>query len=199
MPKKESIKTPNTSSELKLMDSLAQSKAELVNSFYRYAELYEFAPTGYLTLARDTTILEVNRTATMMFGVECLLLKGNRFITFLCADDRPVLEIMIEDVFRNREHQYCEVKLLQNYSGHTVRIDAALSKDGQECRAIIVDITERKQAADDDVSTLMLKRNLKGENITASQALSGFFDYLPDTTGITKSFVYLVFIYILNI
>jgi len=74
-----------------------------------------------------------------------------------------------------------------------------LSKDGQECRAIIVDITERKQAADDDVSTLMLKRNLKGENITASQALSGFFDYLPDTTGITKSFVYLVFIYILNI
>ncbi len=51
-------------------EALLQLTAELETSLGRYADLYEFAPTGYLTLACDTTILQVNLTATKMFGVE---------------------------------------------------------------------------------------------------------------------------------
>ena len=137
---------------------LERSKGELESSVSRFAELYEFAPTGYLTFALDSTILEVNITATKMFGVERALLKGNRFITFVSVEDRAVISKMIEDVFSSPEHQYCEVTLLSeenqpsdlpySYSGHTLRIDALLSHDGTECRAILVDITEGKKAAE---------------------------------------------------
>ena len=129
-------------------EALLQLTAELETSLGRYADLYEFAPTGYLTLACDTTILQVNLTATKMFGVERSCLKGNRFISFLCDDDRPVIETMFEVVFSNRNHQYGEATLLPSFSGHTVRIDAVLSNDGKECRVIMVDITERKKAAE---------------------------------------------------
>jgi len=126
-------------------EAIARSKAELEESVNRYAELYEFAPIGYLTLARDTSILQINLTATTMFGVERSLLKGHRFITFLCDEDRPVIETMIETLFSNRKQQYREATLLPGFSGHTVRIDAALSDGGKECRVILVDITERKK------------------------------------------------------
>ena len=129
-------------------EALARSKAELEESVNRYAELYEFAPIGYLTLARDTSILQINLTATTMFGVERSLLKGHRFITFLSDEDRPVIETMMETLYSNREKQSHEATLLPGFSGHTVRIDAVLGDNGTECRVILIDITERKKATE---------------------------------------------------
>jgi PAS domain S-box-containing protein len=138
-------------------DLLALSNADLEASFSQYADLYEFAPSGYLTLALDSTILQVNLTATKMFGVSRSLLKGNRFITFVSVADQATITKMIADVFLTTEHQFCEVTLISDenhfpglhhtFSGHTIRIDATLSPDSTECRAIIIDITESKKAA----------------------------------------------------
>ena len=142
------LSTSSPAEALRTLYELQLRQIELERSLGRYADLYEFAPTGYLTLACDTTILQVNLTATKMFGVERSCLKGNRFISFLSDDDRPVIETMFEVVFSNRNHQYGEATLLPSFSGHTVRIDAVLSNDGKECRVIMVDITERKKAAE---------------------------------------------------
>ena len=137
---------------------LIQSRSEIETSLNRYTELYECAPTGYVTIARDSTILELNLTATAMFGIERSLLKGHRFISFILAADRPVMNAMIDDVFSSKTHQYCEVTLLSDdaqypliqsrLSGHTVRLDAVVSDDGKECRVIVADITERRKAAE---------------------------------------------------
>ena len=137
---------------------LIQSRSEIETSLNRYTELYECAPTGYVTIARDSTILELNLTATAMFGIERSLLKGHRFISFILAADRPVMNAMIDDVFSSKTHQYCEVTLLiddaqypliqSRLSGHTVRLDAVVSDDGKECRVIVADITERRKAAE---------------------------------------------------
>jgi len=53
---------------------LAKEKAE--NATDKYAELYDFAPTGYLTLSADRTILELNHSAANLLGKERSLLIG---------------------------------------------------------------------------------------------------------------------------
>ena len=64
-------------------DGLITSHEDLKKSLDRYTELYDFAPTGYLTLERDGTIIQVNLTAAKMLGVERSLLQGNCFKNFI--------------------------------------------------------------------------------------------------------------------
>jgi two-component system cell cycle sensor histidine kinase/response regulator CckA len=150
-------------------DELLQSRAELEDSLERYTELYDFAPLGYLTLARDSTILEVNLTATKMLGVNRSLLKGDRFGRFITVDDLPIFNALLERVFKRSEPKYAEVILLnkntllhQNapsiprnadiVNRQTVRIDAIVSDDGQDCRAILTDITKEKQVKMENIA-----------------------------------------------
>ena len=136
-------------------EELLQSREELEDSLERYTELYEFAPLGYLTLARDTTILEVNLTATKMLRVERSFLKGDRLGRFINPDDLSIFNTFIEKVFNRKDPKYAEVMLLNedvhhdpnaSFVSHTmVRIDAVVSDDAQECRAILTDITKQKQ------------------------------------------------------
>ncbi|NMW21191.1 MAG: hypothetical protein HKK67_06080 [Chlorobiaceae bacterium] len=51
-----------------------QQQKELEESLFRYTELYEFAPVGYLTLTRDGKIVEANRTAKKMMGAESCMI-----------------------------------------------------------------------------------------------------------------------------
>ncbi len=131
-------------------------RAELEKSLHRYVDLYDFAPTGYLTLQSDTTILEVNLQAASILGVDQSQLKGNCLQAFIIDEDLPVLNTLMQNVFSKRDHQYCEVTLLSKEtgqpgmqhktSGHILRIDALLSTDTQECRVSLTDVTEQMHA-----------------------------------------------------
>ena len=136
-------------------DELLQYREELEASLERYTELYEFAPLGYLTLARDSTILDVNLTATKMLRVERSTLKGDRLGRFINQLDLSIFNTFLERVFCRKEQKYVEVRLL-NEDLHPasnasfppkmiVRIDAVVSDDAQESRAILTDITKQKQ------------------------------------------------------
>ena len=143
-------------------EELLQSREELEASLERYTELYEFAPLGYLTLARDSSILEVNLTATKMLRVDRSILKGDRLGRFINPDDLAIFNAFIEKVFNHREQKYAEVRLLNedvhltskaSFVPHTlVRIDAVVSDDAQECRAILTDITKQKQIEEQNVA-----------------------------------------------
>ena len=144
-------------------EQLLQSRAELEDSLERYTQLYDFSPLGFLTLARDGTILDINLTATKMLGVERSLLKGDRFGRFITPEDLSVFNALLERVFNQHEPKYAEVILLNNdtflfqndqpipsntntFNRQTIRIDAVVSDDDQECRAILTDISKEKQA-----------------------------------------------------
>ncbi len=161
-------------------EELVQSREELELLLDRYTELYDFAPVGYLTLCRDTTILEINLTASSMLGVERGKLKGRRFSRFIDPQDWKRFNTMLERAFLSGESEWCEFSLItdvkelsENSSPRTpqgtqaaiktFRVDALVSNDHQECRAILSDIS-RQKAIESENATLQ-------ENLRQSQKL----------------------------
>ena len=127
-------------------EELRQSRAEVETGLERYTELYDFAPVGYLTLGRDGAIRQVNLTGARLLGVERARLPGRRFGVLVAAPDRAGFKAFLEKVFASQAKEECEVALLKDGKGPlNVHITATVSQDGQECRVMMADITERKQ------------------------------------------------------
>lgn len=72
-------------------ESLRQTQSELEKAlernFERYADLYEFAPVGYITLSPTTQIVEANLTAARMLGIDVKNLLKSRFGHWLAESD----------------------------------------------------------------------------------------------------------------
>ena len=149
-------------------EELQQSRAEVEAGLTRYTNLYDFAPVGYFTLGRDGAIRQVNLTGARLLVVERSRLASGRFGLFVSEADRPAFNTFLRNVFESQAKETCEVKLLREgnrppspkgygeagppspkgygEAGHIyARIEAAASEDGQECRAVVVDITEHKR------------------------------------------------------
>ncbi len=66
---------------------LFEKQSELEESRDRYADLYDFAPNGYLTLDTQGLIKEINVTGARMLGVDKRNIVDLPFINFLVKDD----------------------------------------------------------------------------------------------------------------
>ena len=127
-------------------EELRQSRAELEAGLERYTDLYDFAPVGYLTLGRDGAIRQVNLTGARLLGVERARLLGRRLGVFVGESDRAVFHAFLEKVFASQAKEVCEVALLNEGKGPlNMQFTATVSQDGQECRVMMVDTTERKR------------------------------------------------------
>ncbi|MFA6289209.1 MAG: PAS domain S-box protein [Opitutaceae bacterium] len=134
--------------ELELQnEEIKQAKAEVDASLEKYADLYDFAPAGYFTLAVDGTIQLVNLTGSTLLGIERSRLLGRSFGHFVAADLRPAFKAFLKQVFADPAKQSGEFDLLgEGPSPLTVNIEAQRLPNGMECRAVMVDITGRKCA-----------------------------------------------------
>ena len=89
----------------------------------------------------------MNLTGARLLGVERSRLVNRRFGLFVSDEARPAFNAFLKKVFESQAKETCEVALLKE-GNHPfyVRIEATVSEDGQECRAAVADITERKRA-----------------------------------------------------
>lgn len=127
-------------------EDLREARSELEMALARYTDLYDFAPTGYFTLAGDGEILAVNLTGAKLVGIERDRLIKLRLTSLVSSDDRRQLAAILEAAVTGDGDGACEATLEGN--GTTpliVRIEVRPSKGGNECRAAIFDITERRQ------------------------------------------------------
>lgn len=125
-------------------EELWQSRAEAEAALEHYAELYDFAPVGYLALGRDGVIRKANLAGASMLGVERARLPGRRFGVFVAEPDRVGFKAFLETVFESTVKEECEVALLNGgREPLKVTITATVSQNGQECRLMMVDISRR--------------------------------------------------------
>jgi two-component system, cell cycle sensor histidine kinase and response regulator CckA len=128
-------------------EQLEQARTETEAALELYTDLYEFAPSGYFTLDRDGTIRQANLTGSGLLGVDRSRLVNRNFQLFVAENSRPVFQAFAAKVFASHVRETCEAVLLrEGKPPFYARIEAVSSDSGQECRAVVVDITERKRS-----------------------------------------------------
>lgn len=133
--------------ELEMQNAeLHQARDNLEKMLEKYTDLYDFAPVGYFTIARDGVIHAVNLRGAALLGVERTPLTGRHFEQFVTFADRPVFTAFLSTVFESQVKMSCELALLKEDEGPLfVQIEAVADASRQECLAAILDISERKQ------------------------------------------------------
>ena len=134
--------------ELKLQNAeLRQARDEVASLLEEYTDLYDFAPVGYITLDRGGTIRRVNLSGAELLGRERSRLHGRRFGSFVAAADQLAFAAFLNKVLMSQAKESCEVALLTEGKTHRCAlIEAVTAESGQECRLVVIDITEKKRA-----------------------------------------------------
>jgi PAS domain S-box-containing protein len=130
-------------------DMLRQARVEAEAALVRYTELYDFAPVGYLTLDRNGAIRQANLAAASLLGTVRSKLSGRRFELHAAARERPAFRNYLEQVFSSAGKVACELELERTDEGGfhgMVRVEARADTSGQTCSAVLVEVTEQKQA-----------------------------------------------------
>ena len=124
---------------------LAKETAEVAS--LKYAEFYDFAPTGYFTLSREGKIKELNFSGAQMLGKERLNLKNSLFESYVSEDTRPIYNHFLKVLFNSKTWETCEVNLSPiNCPRLDVYLTGIITKDEIECFVTAIDISERKYA-----------------------------------------------------
>ena len=134
-------------------EELRLSQARLEESRSKYADLYDFAPVGYLTLDKRGLVVEANFTAATLLGVERGRLIGRVFPNFLVPRDRTAFRQILRNTLKLPERRG-EFHLQDADGGvHTLllnlRFPLGAEGRGGQCRLTLTDITELKQAQQD--------------------------------------------------
>jgi PAS domain S-box-containing protein len=136
--------------ELELQnDELRRARAELEAGLARFTDLYDFAPVGYLTLGRDGAIRTINLTGSRLLRLERARLVGRRLASFVAGTGLAAFDAFLEKVFADRVKQVCRTRIqTENGDALSLHIEAIRSGDGQECRAVLLDITGQQRLED---------------------------------------------------
>ncbi|MCX5975405.1 MAG: PAS domain S-box protein [Coprothermobacterota bacterium] len=130
-------------------EELRRAQEELDISRVRYFDLYDLAPVGYCTLSEKGLILEANLTAATLLGVSRGALVKQLLTRFILEENQDTYYLHRKQLFQTGEPQACEVRLVKkDGTSFWARLETTVAQDeggASVCRAIISDITERKQ------------------------------------------------------
>lgn len=137
-------------------DELRRAQKELEKTKNVYANLYNLAPVGYVTLDSNGIILKSNQTFSEMTGVDISEINGTGFINFLDDESRKVFLGRYKAFFKNPESKSIDA-FLRNNTGSpiAVRINgkrdnlSRLQKNENEKERLLLlisDICEQKRA-----------------------------------------------------
>ena len=91
-------------------EELQGARQDLEAALARYTELFDFAPIGYVTVAGEGNILEVNHAAARVLARPRGTLTGTRFVDLLTIDDRRAYSALIGRAMDSNEREEAEVE-----------------------------------------------------------------------------------------
>lgn len=138
--------------ELELQNrELLQAQHQLAQSKLRYADLFDFAPIGYVTLDSDCKIVEVNLAGARLLGGTPNHFIGQAFEQFITAADRPQFRRHMERCRKSAHKSHTELRLAP-VTGGAVSVELytvaarEMEQGALQCRCAILNLTERKSA-----------------------------------------------------
>lgn len=134
--------------ELEIQNAeLQAARDEVASLLDGYAELFDFAPVGYLTLTRDGSIHQANLTSAAILGFERAKLLGTSFPLLLDAGSRAPFQQFLADRFEGGGGASCDLALREGGPKPAwIRLEASpyAPLSDRTCRVAFVDITQRR-------------------------------------------------------
>ncbi len=129
-------------------EELHKAQEQLSESLEKYADLFDFAPVGYITSDRVGNILETNHTFASQLDRERARLLDTPIWLHVATEDRRRLQLHLDQVFTTNDRQSCELRLeKQDGRKFYAQLDSIPVPDGDGarlCRTSVTDISARK-------------------------------------------------------
>ena len=179
-------------------EQLRQTQGALEASRDRYADLYERAPVGYVTLGVGSTIVEANRSAAELLGSPQPRLIGRRFTEFVMLDDRSRFAQHHQKLLLHQQAPLDVRIAVPGVSVRWVRLDTVLThgvSGTPHLRVAMTDVTDHVRLQHDlarlaavvaSSEDAIISRDLDGVVTTWNAAAERLFG-LPAETVIGKT------------
>jgi CRP-like cAMP-binding protein len=113
---------------------------------HKYQDAYDFAPVGFVSLDLNGRVLQTNLSGAIMLGIQRSQSINNPMTDFIQPADQALFMAFHREVLSGKCRRHCELTL--SPTGHrsdmVVRIDGTLDEQGDECRLVLIDVTEEK-------------------------------------------------------
>jgi PAS domain S-box-containing protein len=125
---------------------LRQAWSAAEDALDKYTELYDFAPTGYFTLAKDGKIIGLNLYGASLLGKERQNLLHKQLFFFISDETKPVFIHFLDRIYSNKTNQSCELVLTTGKEDRVyVLASGIVGEKEEQCLISMVDISERNQ------------------------------------------------------
>jgi PAS domain S-box-containing protein len=132
---------------------LREMRAVLEESRKRYADLYDFAPVGYLSLDAAGILRAINLTGAELLGEPRKAISGRPLADFVAPEDHAILLAHLAETLHAAERRICELRIMPSQASQTsaarvMRMESLIETGSkpQGIRSILTDITDSKQA-----------------------------------------------------
>ena len=129
-------------------EELRRSREQLEESRQDYADLYDFAPVGYLTFNEKGLVTRANLTATGLLGIERSLILGKPFALFIHPASQDTFYFHLRRALEAATTQSCQLVLKKKdgtFLDAQLESIASQSNGVTVIRTILTDITEQKR------------------------------------------------------
>jgi CRP-like cAMP-binding protein len=117
---------------------------------HKYQDAYDFAPVGFVSLDLQGRVLQTNLSGAIMLGIQRSQRSNSPLTDFMEPADKAMFMAFHREVLSGKCRRHCELTLspTAHRSEMVVRIDATLDEQGDECRLVMIDVTEEKKNAE---------------------------------------------------
>jgi signal transduction histidine kinase len=156
---------------------LREAQQRLEASRARYAELYDQAPIGYLTLDESATIVEINLTGALLLGRERENLIGAPFVATAGVRNPGAFFAHLRECASGRAST-ADIEIATPKGPLAVQLTtkANIGAGGRVhgCRMSMSDVTERRRSESEKLALLENERRARAEADTANQMKDQF-------------------------
>ena len=161
-------------------EELSAAMLKVETEAEKYSNLYDFAPSGYITLSKKDEIVELNFSAAALLGKERMRLINKRFAFFIANESKPTFTRFLQELFEKKTKQTCEIEL-SNKSGIPICVilSGIVNEDNNHCAITMHDISQRKKAEETlKKSQVLLHSTLESQLNTIIFSIDDKYNYL---------------------
>jgi PAS domain S-box-containing protein len=136
-------------------DQLRRTQAELEQARDRYADLYDFAPIGYLTVNRAGAITDVNLAGAALLGHKRAFLERLPLAATVLSSDRARLRAFLTECWKSQAGPPPTLEL-STKDGRVVRFTCRSQGAGRAARLFtaVVDVTDERRLEQESATAL---------------------------------------------